>query len=83
MGPTRFFARSASGARSICDRCRVEELCFWFAMANEERAGYRYGVWGRTTPAVREQIAVIVGRGYAVRRLRALLVEQGRTGQVP
>lgn len=73
MGHSRFFAQSSSAARSICARCGVDEICFWFAMAHEEQVGYRSGVWGHTTPAMRKEIAALIGPGYAQRRLAAVL----------
>ena len=50
-------------------------------MALEEQLGYRFGVWGRTTPARRGEIARLLGPGYASRRLAMLgLVEQAGLG---
>ena len=48
-------------------------FCFWFALVTEERAGYRFGVWGGTTPARRSEIARLVGPGHAHGRLAGLV----------
>jgi hypothetical protein len=50
------------------------EDLFWFALASEEEAGYRFGIWGRTTPTQRAYVATLTGTGYARRRLAAALV---------
>jgi hypothetical protein len=72
-GPSVFFGPSTAGARARCRRCVVQEICFWYALATEEESGYRFGVWGATTPALRRHIAALIGDGYAWRRLNELL----------
>jgi hypothetical protein len=73
MGPAAFYSRATAAALALCKRCPVDETCFWFALVIEERAGYRFGVWGGTTPARRAEIAHLVGPGYALGRLADLL----------
>ena len=72
-GPAVFFGTSPRAAKVSCRRCAVQEICFWYALATEEEAGYRFGVWGATTPALRHEIASLVGPGYARRRLGVLV----------
>jgi Transcription factor WhiB len=72
IGPAPFYG-SVGAAQACCGRCRVDEVCFWFALATEEEAGYRFGIWAGTTPAARAQIATVIGAGYARRRFLALL----------
>lgn len=54
-GPDPYFTRRPTG-RS-CAACPAAEPCLWAAMALEQIVGYRYGIWGGTTPARRDRIA--------------------------
>jgi hypothetical protein len=78
LGPVPFYGSGSEAARRCCRRCEVDEICFWFAMATEEEAGYRFGVWAGTTPAVRAQVATVIGTGFAQRRFLALVGSGGR-----
>ena len=53
--PTHPVSRRA--AKQLCAACPVAECCLWAALAAEQIAGYRYGIWGGTTPARRARIA--------------------------
>lgn len=44
-------------AKAVCAACPAAEPCLWAALAAEQAAGYRYGIWGGTTPARRARIA--------------------------
>ena len=45
-------------AREICARCTVRDQCLDLALTLEaEWGGYRYGIWGGTTPSERDTIA--------------------------
>lgn len=48
---------SRSAAKRLCASCPAAEPCLWAALAAEEIAGYRNGIWGGTTPAHRARIA--------------------------
>lgn len=47
---------SRRAAKAICATCPAAEPCLWAALAAEQAAGYRYGIWGGTTPARRARI---------------------------
>ncbi|MGH9069381.1 MAG: WhiB family transcriptional regulator [Acidimicrobiales bacterium] len=51
--------RQAQAAKACCATCPVKEPCLLTALVAEEDAGYRFGIWGATTPGER---AVIRGR---------------------
>jgi Transcription factor WhiB len=68
VGAEEFFGATARGER-WCRRCPVVEVCFWSAMVAESDAGYRFGVWGGATPAVRARVAAVTGVGWARDRL--------------
>lgn len=72
VGSAAFFGPRTQRGRERCACCRVDEICFWYAMATEEEDGCRSGVWGDTTPRLRETIAQLIGPGYARRRLATL-----------
>jgi hypothetical protein len=55
-GPDGFYDRPAA-ARRLCATCPAAEPCLWAALALEQVLGYRYGIWGGTTPARRARIA--------------------------
>lgn len=44
-------------AKAVCATCPAAEPCLWAALAAEQTAGYRHGIWGGTTPARRARIA--------------------------
>ena len=44
-------------AKTLCATCPAAEPCLWAALAAEQAAGYRYGIWGGTTPSRRARIA--------------------------
>ena len=48
---------SRRAAKTVCAACPAAEPCLWAALATEAAAGYRYGIWGGTTPARRARIA--------------------------
>jgi hypothetical protein len=48
---------SRRAAKQLCAACPVAECCLWAALAAEQIVGYRYGIWGGTTPARRARIA--------------------------
>ena len=71
VGAAVFFDRAGRGeAAPVCSRCAVAEACLWWAMTVEEGAGYRFGLWGGTTPMLRSRIAHAAGPGYVRHRLR-------------
>lgn len=72
VAPAVFFDRGfMARALQLCRSCPVAEPCLWWAMATEENSGYRFGIWGGTTPAVRARMATVVGPDYVRRRLQA------------
>jgi hypothetical protein len=73
VGPAPFYGSAAEVTQGCCGRCRVDEVCFWFALATEEEAGYRFGIWAGTTPAVRARIATVIGADYARGRFLGLV----------
>lgn len=82
VGAAVFFDRARRGdAAPICSRCAVAEACLWWAMAVEEGAGYRFGLWGGTTPTLRSRIARAAGPGYARHRLRLAMTALSEGGE--
>ncbi|MGH9285919.1 MAG: WhiB family transcriptional regulator [Acidimicrobiales bacterium] len=74
QGTAVFFGRAHHGrAAAMCSGCAVAEACLWWAMAVEEDAGHRFGIWGGTTPALRARIGHVAGPGYGRGRLRVAL----------
>jgi hypothetical protein len=74
VGSAGFFGRrSGVAARARCGCCPVAEACLWWAMVVEEDSGYRFGLWGGTTPALRARMAKAAAVGYARGRLRAAM----------
>jgi hypothetical protein len=60
----------------------VVEACFWWAIVAESDLGYRFGIWGGATPAVRAQVARVTGVGYARARFAAAAGQwQGSSGR--
>jgi WhiB family transcriptional regulator, redox-sensing transcriptional regulator len=72
-GPAEFFGEPAARARgqARCRGCPVREVCLWWALAVEADAGYRFGIWGGLSPAVRARIARVTGAAYARARFVA------------
>jgi Transcription factor WhiB len=70
VGPAEFFGSAAGGCKR-CRACPVTEACFWWAIVAEADVGYRFGIWGGATPAVRAQVAWVTGVDYARARLAA------------
>jgi hypothetical protein len=65
VGAAEFFGTAAARGRKRCRVCPVREACFWGAIVFESDLGYRYGIWGGATPAVRAQVAWVTGVDYA------------------
>ena len=81
VGAAVFFDRAGrGGAAPMCSRCAVTEACLWWAMAVEEGAGYRFGLWGGTTPTLRSRIARAAGPGYVRHRLRLAMTALSEDG---
>ncbi len=59
--------RSAYGkGLRLCRACPVAEVCLFVAMvAEEDQAGYRYGIWGATTPDRRRALRHTYGEDGA------------------
>jgi hypothetical protein len=74
VGAAEFFGPGASGWR-WCRRCAVAECCFWWAILTESETGYRFGIWGGATPAVRAKVAGVVGTAWARDRLADALAQ--------
>jgi hypothetical protein len=74
VGPAPFFDELPRDALACCARCPVQEICLWYALAEEEKVGYRFGLWAGTTPTGRARIARVTGPGYARGRLATALV---------
>ncbi|MDA8063187.1 MAG: WhiB family transcriptional regulator [Actinomycetota bacterium] len=56
--PNLFHDRACQrDALACCASCPVAEPCLFDALAHEEVAGCRFGVWGSTTAARRTRIA--------------------------
>lgn len=68
VGAADFFGPTAGGGR-WCRRCPVVECCFWWAVVVEWDSGYRFGIWGGATPALRDRVGAVAGVGYARARL--------------
>jgi WhiB family redox-sensing transcriptional regulator len=68
--------RSAYGkGLRLCRACPVAEVCLAVAMvAEEDQAGYRYGIWGATTPDQRRALRHAYGEDAGT-ALRAALDE--------
>lgn len=73
-GAEEFYGPHGSGRR-WCRRCGVAEVCFWWAVAVETQSGEFFGIWGDASPAVRRQVAGLVGAGGARARLKDALAE--------
>jgi hypothetical protein len=75
VGPDEFFGAGGRGRR----RCRVispvVEVCFWWALVAESDLGYRFGIWGGASPAVRANVAWVTGVDYARARFAAAAAE--------
>jgi hypothetical protein len=82
VGAAEFFDASGRGRRR-CRVCPVAEVCFWWAIVAESDLGYRFGVWGGASPAVRAQVARVTGIDYARARFAAAAGEwaQGLSGR--
>lgn len=67
VGCEEFFGRRAVMAkgRARCRVCPVAEICFWWAVVAESDLGYRFGIWGGTTPGLRARTAWVTGVDYA------------------
>jgi len=80
-----FFGGRRARARGVarCRVCPVAEVCFWFAVVTEAETGYRFGIWGGASPAVRAQVAWVTGSDHARVRLSTVLAEwaQARSGR--
>lgn len=65
--PAEFFGDPAARARgqARCRGCPVCEVCLWWALAVEAEVGYRFGIWGGLSPALRARIARVTGAAYA------------------
>jgi hypothetical protein len=74
VGIGEFFAPDGRGRR-WCRCCPVAECCFWWAMVTEWETGFRFGIWGGATPAVRAQVAGVVGGVGARDRLADALAQ--------
>ena len=77
VGAAEFFG-SAAGGRKRCRGCPVAEACFWGAIVAEADVGYRFGIWGGATPAVRAQVAWVTGVDYARARFAACAAQWTR-----
>ena len=81
LGPARFYSRASEVTVARCRCCPVGQICFWYALVCEERDGYRFGIWGGATPALRDEVAAMIPPGYALGRLRDLLAEMAGPAQ--
>jgi hypothetical protein len=81
VGPAEFFEAQGRGRRR-CRVCPAVEACFWWAIVAESDLGYRFGIWGGATPAVRAQVARVTGVAYARARFAAAAGQwQGSSGR--
>jgi hypothetical protein len=71
VGASEFFGTAAAPGRERCRRCPVIDTCFWWAIVAESDLGYRCGIWGGATPAVRAQVAWVIGVDHARSRFTA------------
>ncbi|MDQ1361744.1 MAG: Transcription factor WhiB [Acidimicrobiaceae bacterium] len=78
VGAAEFFGTGVSRGRKRCRGCPVVEPCFWWAIVAESDLGYRSGLWGGASPAVRAQVARVTGVEYARARFVAAAAEWGR-----
>jgi len=71
--PTLFHNRARQRSALACyAACPVAEPCLLSALVHEEAAGYRFRVWGATTPPERSRIAdYLAGRHLSVVELLA------------
>jgi hypothetical protein len=71
VGAAEFFGTASVRGRKRCQHCPVIESCFWGAIVAEANLGFRYGIWGGATPAVRAQVTWVTGVDYARSRFAA------------
>ncbi|WP_373283552.1 WhiB family transcriptional regulator [Sediminivirga luteola] len=59
--PDQMNPRAVERARALCDACPIKALCATLPEPVEARTGYRFGIWGGTTPGERERGVPVCG----------------------
>jgi hypothetical protein len=66
-----FFGIATAGGRRRGRTCSVGEPCFWWAIVAESDLGYRFGLWGGASAALRARVVRVTGVDHARRRFAA------------